>query len=87
MFVKTMRVLRRKGHIGHYVNIYMMDGQCHIASDGGRVCRPLIICDAGVSRVKDTHLEDLKQESDLLSLRMRPPRSKTDNLLRQTMQH
>ena len=62
MFVKTMRVLRRKGHIGHYVNIYMMDGQCHIASDGGRVCRPLIICDAGVSRVKDTHLEDLKQE-------------------------
>jgi len=27
-----------------------------IASDGGRVCRPLIICDKGVPRVKDEHL-------------------------------
>jgi hypothetical protein len=28
-----------------------------LASDGGRVCRPLIICDKGVPRVRDEHLK------------------------------
>ncbi|KFM24286.1 DNA-directed RNA polymerase III subunit RPC2 [Auxenochlorella protothecoides] len=32
----------------------------HIAADGGRVCRPLIICDAGVPRVTGAHLARLK---------------------------
>jgi hypothetical protein len=33
---------------------------CYISSDGGRVCRPLIICDAGVPRVRAEHIERLK---------------------------
>lgn len=33
---------------------------CHISSDGGRVCRPLIICDAGVPRVQQHHIQRLK---------------------------
>lgn len=31
-----------------------------IASDGGRVCRPLVIADRGVSRVKEHHMKELK---------------------------
>ncbi len=33
---------------------------CYISSDGGRVCRPLIICDRGVPRVKQEHIDKLK---------------------------
>ena len=32
-----------------------------IASDSGRVCRPLIICDGGVPRVRGAHLAALKE--------------------------
>lgn len=32
----------------------------YIASDGGRVCRPLVIADKGVSRVKEHHMKELK---------------------------
>jgi len=29
----------------------------HLACDGGRVCRPLIICDAGLPRVTAAHMQ------------------------------
>lgn len=32
----------------------------YIASDGGRVCRPLLIADRGVSRIKEHHMKELK---------------------------
>ncbi|XP_021802857.1 DNA-directed RNA polymerase III subunit 2-like, partial [Prunus avium] len=32
----------------------------YIASDGGRVCRPLVIADKGISRVKEHHMLELK---------------------------
>lgn len=32
----------------------------YISSDGGRVCRPLIICDAGAPRVRSEHIAKLK---------------------------
>lgn len=32
----------------------------YLASDGGRVCRPLVIADKGISRVKDHHMKELK---------------------------
>nr|CAB3480785.1 unnamed protein product [Digitaria exilis] len=32
----------------------------HIASDGGLVCRPLIIADNGISRVKEHHMKELR---------------------------
>lgn len=31
-----------------------------MASDGGRVCRPLVIADNGVSRIKHHHMKELK---------------------------
>lgn len=44
-----------------------------IASDGGRVCRPLIICDKGVPRVKDEHLKVGPQQLHLSEARWQAP--------------
>lgn len=33
---------------------------CFVSCDGGRVCRPLIICDKGVPRVTQEHIQRLK---------------------------
>ena len=32
----------------------------YVASDGGRVCRPLVIVENGESRVKQHHMKELK---------------------------
>ncbi|GAB2295727.1 DNA-directed RNA polymerase III subunit 2 [Dionaea muscipula] len=60
-FAKTMRGLRRAGKIGEFVSIFVNEKQrcVYIASDGGRVCRPLVIADKGVSRIKDCHMKEL----------------------------
>lgn len=31
----------------------------YIASDGGRVCRPLVIVEKGMSKVKEHHMKEL----------------------------
>ncbi|CAK9196787.1 unnamed protein product [Sphagnum troendelagicum] len=61
-FAETLRKLRRAGKIGEFVSIHVNPGQhsIHIASDGGRVCRPLVIADNGVSRIKEHHMKELK---------------------------
>jgi DNA-directed RNA polymerase III subunit RPC2 len=47
LFAARLRVLRRHGLIGEFVSVYVHEGHrtLHIATDGGRVCRPLIIVD------------------------------------------
>lgn len=61
--VKNLRLLRRRGLAGEFVSFYLHDEQraVHIATDGGRVCRPLIIVDesTGLPRLKQEHLESL----------------------------
>lgn len=61
--VKSLRFLRRKGQMGEFVSLYLHDGQkaVHIATDGGRVCRPLIIVNEKTSlpRLKQVHVEGL----------------------------
>jgi DNA-directed RNA polymerase III subunit RPC2 len=52
-FIRTFRQLRRAGRIN--VNVHQQ--AIHIASDGGRICRPLIIIENGVSKVKETHMQ------------------------------
>lgn len=44
------------------MSVHVHTGQkcVYIASDGGRVCRPLVIADNGVSRVKGHHMEELR---------------------------
>ncbi|CAN6485138.1 unnamed protein product [Victoria cruziana] len=61
-FAKAMRRLRRAGKIGEFVSVYVnYEQSCiYIASDGGRVCRPLIIADNGVSRIKEHHMAALQ---------------------------
>lgn len=61
--VKSLRTARRRGLAGEFVSVYHHEGQraVHIATDGGRVCRPLIIVDeeSGLPRLKQSHLESL----------------------------
>jgi len=61
--VRCLRLLRRQGQVGEFVSVYLHDGQraVHIATDGGRVCRPLIIVEEGTScpRLKQVHVEGL----------------------------
>lgn len=47
LFAARLRALRRRGLIGSFVSIFVHEGHkaVHIASDGGRICRPLIIVD------------------------------------------
>ncbi|WJX09333.1 DNA-directed RNA polymerase III subunit 2 [Trifolium repens] len=61
-FATALRKLRRACRVGVFVSVYVNEKQCcvYIASDGGRVCRPLVIADKGISRVKDHHMKELK---------------------------
>ncbi|SYW75290.1 probable DNA-directed RNA polymerase III, 130 KD subunit [Ustilago bromivora] len=63
-FVMQFRRLRRAGRISEFVSIYTNSHHqtVYIASDGGRICRPLIIVDpvTGQPRVTDSHIQQLK---------------------------
>ncbi|XP_072966358.1 DNA-directed RNA polymerase III subunit 2 [Typha angustifolia] len=61
-FANAMRRLRRSGKIGEFVSIFVNEKQCcvYVASDGGRVCRPLVIADKGISRIKEQHMKELR---------------------------
>ncbi|CAN6586820.1 hypothetical protein ACFX13_014177 [Malus domestica] len=61
-FANALRKLRRAGKIGEFVSVFVNEKQrsVYIASDGGRVCRPLVIADKGVPRVKEHHMQELK---------------------------
>jgi DNA-directed RNA polymerase III subunit RPC2 len=63
VLVKNLRSLRRRGLAGEFASFYLHEGQraVHIATDGGRVCRPLIIVDegTGLPRLKQLHVEAL----------------------------
>ncbi|KAK9165392.1 hypothetical protein Scep_000583 [Stephania cephalantha] len=61
-FATALRKLRRAGIIGEFVSVFVNEKQkcIYIASDGGRVCRPLVIADKGISRVKEHHMKELK---------------------------
>ncbi|XP_010536382.1 PREDICTED: DNA-directed RNA polymerase III subunit 2 [Tarenaya hassleriana] len=61
-FADSLRKLRRAGKIGEFVSVFLNEKQycVYVASDGGRVCRPLVIADKGVSRVKQYHMKELQ---------------------------
>ncbi|KAL0425410.1 UNVERIFIED_CONTAM: DNA-directed RNA polymerase III subunit, partial [Sesamum radiatum] len=65
-FAKAMRKLRRAGKIGEFVSIFVNEKQhsVYIASDGGRVCRPLVIADKGVSRIKEHPYEGVEENAN-----------------------
>jgi DNA-directed RNA polymerase III subunit RPC2 len=62
-FTRNLREMRRRGLAGEFVSVSLHEGQraVHIATDGGRVCRPLIIVDetTGLPKLTQKHLEAL----------------------------
>lgn len=60
-FVSRFRFLRRTGKVSEFISIYTNDhhNAVHIATDGGRICRPLIIVKDGKSMVEAEHLKRL----------------------------
>eukprot|EP01114_Cavostelium_apophysatum_P020204 TRINITY_DN6708_c0_g1_i4.p1 TRINITY_DN6708_c0_g1~~TRINITY_DN6708_c0_g1_i4.p1 ORF type:complete len:1163 (+),score=317.41 TRINITY_DN6708_c0_g1_i4:32-3520(+) len=60
-FLRNFRLMRRCGRIGEFVSIFIHDAirSVHIASDGGRVCRPLIIVEHGKPKVTTKHVQEL----------------------------
>ena len=65
-FVRDFRTLRRSGRVSEFISIFTNTHQTavHIATDGGRVCRPLIIIDENTRqpKVEAWHLEKLLKE-------------------------
>ncbi|KAJ3402281.1 DNA-directed RNA polymerase [Chytriomyces confervae] len=60
-FVGSFRKLRRNGRINPLVSVYRSIPQqtIYISSDGGRVCRPLIIVEKGKSKVTAKEIENI----------------------------
>lgn len=60
-FVRNFRLLRRSGKMSEFVSVFIHYGQhsIYIASDGGRVCRPLIIVEKGRPRVETKHINEV----------------------------
>lgn len=57
-FVGNFRKLRRAGRFSEFVSVYINHHHktVHIACDGGRICRPMIIVEEGRSRVVSDHI-------------------------------
>ncbi|KAJ7762756.1 hypothetical protein DFH07DRAFT_813352 [Mycena maculata] len=62
-FVSQFRRLRRARRISEFVSVYINHHHkaVHIASDGGRICRPTIIVENGRPRVTSEHVSLLKK--------------------------
>jgi len=66
LFVQKLRGMRRRGQVGEFVSVYLNRPQktVYIASDGGRVCRPLlVVAPHGVPLLTKQHMEDLEAGS------------------------
>lgn len=61
--INVFRLMRRKGCISAYVSIYPnhLHKSVYICSDGGRLCRPYIIVEAGMPLVTTKHIKELEK--------------------------
>ncbi|ETW48342.1 hypothetical protein PFMALIP_03610 [Plasmodium falciparum MaliPS096_E11] len=61
-FMQRIRYLRRYGKIGQFVSIYdnFLHNAIYISTDGGRLCRPLIIIENGKSKLLPQHIKALE---------------------------
>ncbi|TFL07260.1 beta and beta-prime subunits of DNA dependent RNA-polymerase [Pterulicium gracile] len=64
-FVAQFRRMRRASRVSEFVSVYTNHHHkaIHIASDGGRICRPMIIVDKGRPRVTAQHVALLRKGS------------------------
>lgn len=53
--------MRRQGKIGEFVSVYLnvVQKAVYVASDGGRVCRPLLIVENGKIHLTQDHIRRL----------------------------
>jgi DNA-directed RNA polymerase III subunit RPC2 len=60
---RKFRKLRRSGRLSPFVSIYKHTKQqaLHIATDGGRVCRPMIIVEHERPNIKQSHIKALEE--------------------------
>jgi DNA-directed RNA polymerase III subunit RPC2 len=70
VLVNRVRRLRRGGRIGEFVSVYLNEVQkaVHIASDGGRVCRPLLVLENGRLLLTEHHIKNLSINTPLSML-------------------
>ncbi|XP_066258243.1 DNA-directed RNA polymerase III subunit RPC2 [Euwallacea similis] len=61
--IDVFRLMRRKGKISNYVSIYasFLHKCVYISSDGGRLCRPYILVEAGQPLVNRHHIMELEK--------------------------
>ena len=62
-YIRTFRTLRRQGLLNPFVGVSVNDPQriINISSDGGRICRPLIVLDQnGRPFLSDKHIQEVK---------------------------
>lgn len=64
-FLTSFRKLRRSGRISEFISIFVNHhhSTIQIATDEGRICRPLIVVEAGKSKVTTRYLKSLRQGS------------------------
>ncbi|TVY24573.1 DNA-directed RNA polymerase III subunit [Lachnellula hyalina] len=62
-FLNSFRKYRRMGRVSEFVSIFINHhtNSVHIATDEGRICRPLIVVDNGKSKVTKRSLEALRK--------------------------
>ena len=62
-FLESFRGMRRIGRISEFVSVFINHhhSAVHIASDEGRICRPLIVVEKGKSRVSARYLKVLRK--------------------------
>lgn len=61
-FLNSFRRLRRSGRVSEFVSIFINHHQnaVHIATDEGRICRPLIVVEKKLSKVTTRYLKSLR---------------------------
>lgn len=66
-FATKIRSLRRQGKIGEFVSVYLnrVHKAVYVSSDGGRVCRPLLIVENGRIKLTQEHIERLGKDLKL----------------------
>jgi len=71
VLVDNVRRLRRAGKIGEFVSVYLnlVQKAVYISSDGGRVCRPLLVLEyGGKLKLTKYHMDTLGKETRLQDL-------------------
>lgn len=65
VFLNSFRSFRRMGRVSEFVSIYINHhtNAVHIATDEGRICRPLIVVENKKSKVTRRYLEELRKGS------------------------